>query len=114
MGSEAAATHLIEQWPKGHRHTFVLIQHMSWKPADQNRLAEHFLSKKPFASAFPYEAFASFMSADRFLAAIERVWPEDQWDRNLLMYHLGGILDRYEAVEKNRSAIEQFVSSRPF
>lgn len=111
MGSESAASHLIEHWPKSHRPTFILIQHLSWKVADQMRLAEHFLPNKPFAAAFPYEAFASFMSAQTFLAAIDRVWPEDRSERDLLMYHLGPTLDKYSASDANKPLVQAFIDS---
>jgi hypothetical protein len=110
MGSAQAASHLIEHWPKSHRPTFVLMQHVSWKAPDQVRLAEHFLPKKPFADAFPYEVFASFMSVERFLAAMDRVWPTEAWDRQLLTYHLGPILDKYAASEGNKAAVREFLA----
>jgi hypothetical protein len=112
MGSSKAATHLIENGRQSWRPTFILIQHLSWKVADQIRLAEHFLPKKPFADAFPYEVFASFMTVDNFLAAIDRVWPDDKPDRDLLKYHLGSILDDFAKTEKGKLAVQSFLSSR--
>jgi hypothetical protein len=111
MSSEAAASYLIEHWPKSHRPTFILIQHLSWKVEDQIRLAGHFLPKTPFAAAFPYEAFASFMSAQNFLAAIDRVWPEDRGDRDLLMYQLGPTLDKYSGSEAGEPLVRAFIDS---
>jgi hypothetical protein len=111
MGSELATLHLIKHWPKSYRPTFILIQHLSWKIADQMRLAEHFLPRKPCAAAFPYEAFASFMSVQNFLAAIDRVWPDDRNDRDLLMYHLGPTLDKYPASDAGEPLVQAFVES---
>jgi hypothetical protein len=111
MGSESAASYLIEHWPKSHRPTFLLIQHLSWKVADQVRLADHFLPEKPFADAFPYEVFASFMSAQRFLSAIDRVLPVDPGDRDLLMYHLRPTLEKYSASSANEPLVRTFVAS---
>jgi len=112
MGSSQAATFLIENGRQSWRPTFVLIQHLSWKVVDQMRLAEHFLPKKPFADAFPYTVFASFMAVDHFLAAIDRVWPHDKSDRDLLDYHLGPILQEFEQTEKGKLAVQSFRSSR--
>ncbi|MEJ0058208.1 MAG: hypothetical protein WDM79_00765 [Terricaulis sp.] len=112
MGSAQAATYLIENGRQSWRPTFILIQHLSWKVADQMRLAEHFLPKKPFADAFPYTVFASFMAADHFLAAIDHVWPDEKADRDLLEYHLGPILHEFEKTEKGKLAVQTFLSSR--
>ena len=111
LGSQQAASYIIANYRTAWAPTFILIRRLSWKVADQMRLAEHFLPKKPFAHSSPYEAFASFMSVEHFLAAIERVWPEDEWDRDLLMYHLGPILENYAASEKGRSAVDRFLST---
>ncbi|MRW83043.1 hypothetical protein GJ698_02930 [Pseudoduganella sp. FT26W] len=62
---EDAATFLLEAFPLealNHSEAFCVMVHSSWKRDDQIRLARSYLSKIPFASAMPYEAFASFMS----------------------------------------------------
>ncbi|MES1201839.1 MAG: hypothetical protein ABUS57_10375 [Pseudomonadota bacterium] len=111
MGSEQAASHLIQHWPRSDKHTFIVIEHLSWKVTDQIRLAAHFLPGKTFPHAYPYGAFASFMSAKHFLAAIDQLWPDDAWDRDLLLYHLGPILNKYAVLEGNRAAIAEFLAS---
>jgi hypothetical protein len=66
----------------------LMIQHLSWKVEDQVRLADHYLSRLPHASARGYEAFASIMSRDRFLSAIRRNWPQAPERLDLLRYYL--------------------------
>jgi hypothetical protein len=50
---------------------------LSWKTVDQVRLADHYLSKLPFASETPYAAFASFMSIKRLVGILQRHMPAE-------------------------------------
>ena len=107
MGSQKAADYLIEHlsangWQVG--RAIILVQHISWKPADQIRLARHFLARHPQASPRPLEAFSSFMSFKNFAKVVSEVWPTDPWHSDLFRYHLTAVLRKYETPE-NRAVI---------
>lgn len=77
-GSGEAANWLMEHYPVGGANSgeaFTIIPHLSWKRADQVRLAEYYLSGMPFAHAQPYEVFASFMQGASPDRHYEKVHP---------------------------------------
>lgn len=115
MGSQEAADYLIEHlsangWQAA--RALILVQHVSWSPGDQVRLARHFLARHPQASSRPLEAFASFMSFKNFAEVVSEVWPTDQGDADLFRYYLGGVLTKYETCAENKTAIAALLASK--
>ncbi|KQW82986.1 hypothetical protein [Brevundimonas sp. Root1279] len=113
MGSEKAAEYLIQHYPRGSRRSgdaLVLVQHLSWRVADQMRLARHYLGGQPHASARVFEAFASFMSLRSFAQAVRDVWPERPDDQQLFRYNLGTAIRKYETSEANTAVIDALLN----
>lgn len=113
MGSQQAAGYLM-QHPAGDGwqiyRTLILMQHVSWKPADQLRLARHFLANHPQASSLPLKTFASFMSLKNFAKVVNEVWPSDPGHADLFRYHLSGVLKKYEIDTENKAAIDAILA----
>lgn len=89
---------LIENFPiesPDYWEVFQVIPHVSWKRTEQIRLAKYYLSRRPLASSAPYAAFASLMSFSLFNAIIGELIPADNGDRELFLYHLLPVLERY-------------------
>jgi hypothetical protein len=111
MASSEAAEWLIEQYPVGSANwgdAIGIMAHLSWKKADQARLADHYLSRLPFASAKPYEVFASFMNISRLVDILRKNAPSGVSDRNLLEYHAGPVLVRAAHTPEDRELVERF------
>ena len=74
------------------------------------RIARHYLKKIPFASAKPYEVFASFISIGNFLQVIEEHLPEECSRRSLLLYYLIPVLQKAAKSDADRERIAIFMS----
>ena len=91
MGSEDAATWLMEHYPAdGEKFGYAIgaIAHRSWKKSDQIRLAKYYLKKIPFAGASGYEAFISIMAIPRFIDIVSKYIPKDRSRVSLLRYYI--------------------------
>lgn len=113
MGSEQAATWLLENCSissPGYRYSDV-VPHLSWKVADQFRLARHYLSNLPHPHGSIYEGFASFMSVPRFLQVIEEQIPRVPAERmSLLFYCLVPVLRDAIKSPRDEAAIMAFLA----
>lgn len=108
MASADAATWLMLRYPlhdKNYGDAITLIAHRSWKRSDQIRLAEFYLRKLPFASSRVYECFASFMSLELLMKVIEKYWPSDMSNADLLLYYLLPVLNKHAKSESDRKLI---------
>lgn len=113
MESAEAADWLITNCPIGSERSgeaFLIISRLSWKKSDQRRLAEHYLSKVPYASAKPYEAFASIMQTEKLVDVIEGFIPSTETDRDLLRYHLAPVLSKSAKSDADRKAVDALLS----
>lgn len=113
MTSEDAADWLLTNYAvdkAGYGDAIALINHRSWRRAEQIRLAKHYFRKLPFASSKPYEAFASFMSVKLFLKTIEECMPMSEADKKLLLYHLGPVLHKVAKSDSDRELVAAFIS----
>lgn len=113
MTSSDAADWLIMTYPAGapdYWEVFQLIPHLSWKRADQVRLAKHYLQRMPFASAKAYDVFASFMSFDLFIKAIREQLPVERSDLDLLLYHLHPVLEKSAKTDSDRELMRSFIA----
>lgn len=113
MTSEDAADWLLTNYAvdmASYGDAIVLISHRSWQRPEQIRLAEHYFRKLPFASAKPYEAFASFMSLKLFLKTIEKCMPVGEADKNLVLYHLRPLLQKNAKSDSDRELIAEFIA----
>jgi hypothetical protein len=111
--SSDAADWLIEKFPtdcEEYGDAIALMMHRSWKREDQVRLAKYYLRKQPFSSSKVYESFAAFMRLDRFLKVVREYLPNDEADRNLLVYHLGPVLKKYAKTDKEKEIVKMFMS----
>ena len=114
MSSADAAEWLLRTYPTGGTG-LRLLRHRSWLRADQDRLADHYLGRMPFAAAWPYEALLSVMSLRRFLRVTERHFPSDPTLRDLALYHLAPTLQHATKTEVDRAAVASFLAEkRPF
>ena len=88
-----------------------LIAHRSWQREDQIRLAEHYLSRIPYASTRPYEVFAALLSFHDFADIIRRHWPKAECDNGLLCYHLAPLVKRYVEAGADRKLGEELLKT---
>jgi hypothetical protein len=73
------------------------------------RLAEHYVSRMPFASPRPYEVFASFMKVPRLIDVMRKYVPSD--DRKQLFEYLAApVLARAAKTPKDREAVQSFLA----
>ena len=112
LTSSEAASWLMQTYPSSdpfHGIAFDLMRHRSWLRPDQLRLAEHYLTSLPFASARPYKAFASFMSVHRLISVIEKRIPSDVSRVPLLAYHLLPVLRERLQTSADRKAMDALI-----
>ncbi|MCA3081003.1 MAG: hypothetical protein ING71_19725 [Rhodocyclaceae bacterium] len=111
LGSNKAATWLIKEYPAdGGRSgdAILMIGHLSWKKSDQIRLAEHYLQGLPFATARPYEVFASFMEISRLIEIMRQyILKSDRKD--LFLYHVGPVLTEAAKSTRNQDIVQNFL-----
>lgn len=110
-GSNEAASWLMEHYPTGNGgagEALTIIAHLSWKKADQVRLAEYYLSGMPFASARPYEVFASFMNVPSLIEIMRKYVPSGD-RKQLFEYHAGPVLTRAAKTPVDRDAVQNFL-----
>lgn len=88
---------------------FLLIPRLSWKRSDQRKLAQHYLSRIPYASQKPYEVFASIMSIKTLVEVIEGLMPTNAADRDLLKYHLAPVLRDSAKSDEDRALVERLL-----
>jgi len=113
MSSSQAADWLMKTYPEGDpkiSEALQLISHISWKRADQIRLARCYLKKLPFSSSKVYEIFASFMSFELFVRAIQEQLPIDKSDIDLLLYHLRPVLEKSAKTSSDRELVASFIA----
>ena len=113
MTSGQAADWLMTNYPiedPNYWEVFQLISHVSWKRADQNRLAKKYLKKMPFASSKAYEVFASFMSFELFVKAIREQFPIDKENLDLLLYHLCPVLEKAAKSDSDRELMRSLIA----
>jgi hypothetical protein len=113
MSSGEAADRLMTHYPAdGEKigEALDIASHLSWKKADQLRLAEHYLGRSPFANARPYQALASIMPVHRLVAVLKDRIPGDESGRDLLWYLAGPVLARAAKTARDREALEAFRS----
>ncbi len=111
MGSGEAAGWLMEHYPIASPNwgeAITIIPHLSWKKADQARLADYYLSGMPFASARVYEAFASFMQLPRLIDIMRKHLPTDD-RKQLLEYHAAPVLTRAAITPEDKDAVRSFL-----
>lgn len=113
MGSSEAADWLMAHYPVDSGsagEALIMASHLSWKKADQLRLADHYLSKLPFASARPYEVFASMLPVHRLVAILKDRIPSEEADRDLLWYYAGPVLTRAAKTAQDHEAVQALMS----
>lgn len=108
MNSPEAADWLIHKYPidGDYGAVFALLTHRSWLREDQRRLASYYLQKIPFATAKPYEAFASFMSLRQLTDVLRERLPMHGERMDLLRYHLEPVLRRLAKSDADARLIE--------
>jgi hypothetical protein len=113
MSSGEAADWLMARYPADCENigeALDVASHLSWKKADQLRLAEHYLGRLPFANAKPYQALASIMPVHRLVAVLKERIPSDESRRDLLWYLAGPVLTGAVKTARDREAVEAFMS----
>ncbi|WP_140411116.1 hypothetical protein [Chromobacterium violaceum] len=113
MSSADAADWILEKYGLNNQNyyeAFEFIKKKSWKRVDQIKLARFYLEKMPFASALPYEVFASFMALQPFLMVIRECKPLRLEDINLMLYHLIPVLRRMVKTQKDSEMVKKFLA----
>lgn len=111
LSSEAAADWLLEHYPPGSScgTAFAVMPHRSWTRTDQKRLARAYLRRVPFASARPYEVFASFMSIGVLIEIFEENRLAASRDLDLFLYHIEPVLRKAARTAADRERASGFV-----
>jgi hypothetical protein len=109
-GSTEVADWLMQQYPAGSGEAMIILAHLSLKRMDQVRLAEHYLSRLPFADARPYKTFASFMQVRRLVEIMRKHIPTDNRDKQLLEYYAAPVLNRAAKTAEDREAVQRFLA----
>jgi len=110
--SSEAANWLMEHYPAGGPNSgeaLKIISHLSWKKADQVRLAEKYLSGVPFADARAYEVFASLMKLPRLIEIMRKYIPRGD-RRQLFEYHVAPVLRRAAKTPEDEKAVQSFLA----
>lgn len=110
--SSDATDWLLERYPidgADWYEALTIIPHLSWKNADKVRLADFYLTRMPFASSQPYEAFASFIGLPRLIDIIRKYVPSDDRKKDLLEYHLAPVLRRAAKTAEDQAAVQTFL-----
>lgn len=102
MESAEAVDWLLKHHPK---EGCFYISKRTWRKQDQLRLAEHFLSSVPHASAVCYESLLSVMALPKFVGVLKKYIPQNAADKELLEYYLYPTLDKYAKNDNDRLAI---------
>ena len=90
-------------------NVITLIEHLSWKVPDQVRLAEYYLSRLPHASDRGYSVFLNMMQLERVLAVIERHWPQNTADVDLLLYYLRPVLKKASTNDRQATLVAEWL-----
>jgi hypothetical protein len=111
MSSTEAADWLMNKFPIDGEYgrVFSLLTHRSWLRPDQRRLADYYLQRIPFATARPYEAFASFMSLQQLTDVLKAKLPLASERMDLLRYHLEPVLRKLAKADSDLRLIEQLL-----
>jgi hypothetical protein len=113
MKSQDAADWLLKKYPvtnPDYGDAIELLSHLSFKRADQIRLAGHYLQKMPFASAKVYHAFLSIMSLRNFVSIAKHYVPTNKTDKSLMLYHLVPELEKAAKTLHDREIIKFFIA----
>lgn len=113
LTSTEAADIIIASYPRRDWPGVILVQHVTWKPADQMRLARHFLAGQPHASSRVLEAFAKFMSLQNFALVLEEVWPTIAEDARLFRYNLGWAMRQYAGSDQAMQVFKDLFEKHP-
>lgn len=113
LESAAAADYILRTYPLEALQwgrALELVALRTWNREDQVRLAEHYLSRIPFASALPYEVFASLLSFGDFAKVIQSHWPKAECDNGLLCLHLTPVVERYVEAGADRKEADDLLN----
>jgi hypothetical protein len=112
LPSHEAADLILERYPLDSSmwgNVITLIEHLSWKVPDQVRLAEYYLSRLPHASDRGYSVFLNMMQLERVLAVIERHWPQNTADVDLLLYYLRPVLKKASTNDRQATLVAEWL-----
>lgn len=111
MESNEAVDWLISHYPIEQREygdAISLIATRTWKKPDQLRLASYYLKRVPFSSVKIYQVFLSVMSIPNFIQALIPHLPDNQEEKNLLLYHLLPVLKKSIKNDKDEKVVDEF------
>ena len=112
LPSHEAADLILERYPLDSAmwgNAITLIELLSWKVPDQVRLAEYYLSRLPHASDRGYSVFLNVMQLERLLAVIERNWPQNAADVDLLLYYLRPALKKASTNDRQAALVADWL-----
>lgn len=110
--SKEIADWLISNYPVGSPHSgraLVLLDHVTVRKADARRLAYHYLSQLPHAHDTAYKIFSKLLGPDELIAVARSHLPEEQSQRDLLLYHLLPILHGAARSPEHEDAMRQLL-----
>jgi len=86
---------LLARYPVGSADwgtALLLLDHVSVNKVHAKRLAEHYLSRIPYASDRPYRLFAKLLPLDDLIKILRQHLPAKRRDLDLLIYHVGPLI----------------------
>ena len=113
MPSAEAAEWLLGRYSIGTTNwddALTLLDHVSLRKPDVQRLAADYLSGTCYASDRPYRLFAKLLGLAGLLRQLGPYRPASRRDADLLMHHLQPMLDAAES-EHDRAAAADFVAA---
>lgn len=112
LPSHEAADPILERYPLDSSlwgSTITLIERLSGKIPDQARLAECYFSRLPHAGDRGYSVFLDVMQLERVLAVIERHWPQNAADVDLLLYYLQPALKKASTNDRHATLVVEWL-----
>jgi len=109
MASADAANWLLEQYPRSNEG-IVLLEHLSLRRSDTERLARAYLAGPTWTNGRPYRLFAQRLGLNGLVRLLDERKDRDGRDNELLRYHLEPIVRDCPSIEDQREAAD-FVAS---
>lgn len=114
LDSGEAADWVMDNYPVGSDLSgkgILIICCRTWKKKDQSRLANYYMSNKPYAHSRFYESFLKVMSIRNFINILEKKLPLNDKDLRMLAYCVIPVLKKYcrKGGESEKKLVESFI-----
>jgi hypothetical protein len=111
MPSAEAADWILDTYPAGQPdwgEAILLMEHVSLRRADWERLARHYLTMGPYAQDRPYRLFLRMLGVPRFVEIMQQCVAGGSDRLDLLRYHLEPLFRDVQG--QDRAAVDAFMA----